>query len=229
MIIIICFIVLISAGAFAQVATNSDIPEEVSDYIKSFVDNGGIKQDQINNVTQINQSSLPDEVEIKEIDENNIGIYQVDYSQNNQSKKVFVVTYSTNEFKKKETQIKNIKYLNFGYSGNSSDSGYLDTSTGVSSGNSNGYVMMHAGSIIGISTSIKSLKGVGEVYIKVYKNGQDTKFSNMISATDKKKIDYDLQSEGIVSYEPGDIISLYLEINGDVNWNGVTILLEITE
>lgn len=227
-IIVIGFIVLISAGAFAQVAT-SNLPQEVTDYVKAFVDKGGIKNDQIKDIKEINQSSLPNEVDIKEINENNVGIYEVNYTQDNQSKKVFIVTYTTNEFKKtSQKEIRNIQYLNFGFSGILTKSSYLDTATGVQSGNDNGYVMMHSGSITGISTSIKSFEGDGKIYVKIYKNGEDTGFSNIIYGTDKKKIDYDLQSEGIITYKSGDIISMFVETSGNIKLNNIISIVETT-
>jgi hypothetical protein len=226
-IIVIGFIVLISAGAFAQVASSSEISEEVTDYVKTFVEKGGIDQNQISDITEINQSSLPDEVEIKKIDENNVGIYEVNYTQNNQSKKLFIVTYSTNEFKKEEQkEIRNIQNLNFGLAGIATKSIYLDTVTGVKSGSDSGYVMMHSGSITGISTSIKTIDGNGKAVIKVFKNGKDTGFNNLILSTDKNKIDYDLQSENIITYNPGDVISVYVEISGSAKINDIVTMVE---
>ena len=223
----IVIVILVSAGAFAQTISDSSISEEVSIYIKSFVDKEGIKGEQIKNVTQVDPNNLPDEVDIKKIEKNNIGIYQVNYVDNNTDKKVFVVTFSSNELKKTEKETKNIQLLNFGYNGNSSDSSYIDTATGVRSSSDIGYVMLRPGSVTGASTSMK-IEGDGKVNIKIIKNGDDTGFSNTISSSDSKKKDYDIQSEGVISYEAGDVISVYVEVSGDVNWGDVVTIVETT-
>ncbi|MBS3092032.1 hypothetical protein J4466_01290 [Candidatus Pacearchaeota archaeon] len=224
----VAVIILISAGAFAQTISDSSISEGVSDYVKSFVSEGGIKEEQIKNVTQIDPDNLPDEVDIKKIEKNNLGIYQVNYAENNTDKKVFVVTFSSDELKKtEEKETKNIQFLNFGYSGNSNDSSYIDTAAGVMSSADIGYVMLRSGSITGLSTSM-NIGGDGKVNIIIYRNGEDTEFSNTISSSDNKKKDYDIQSENIITYEAGDVISVYVEVNGDVNWGDVVTIVETT-
>ncbi|MEA3329300.1 MAG: hypothetical protein U9Q06_00995 [Nanoarchaeota archaeon] len=220
--LIICLLV-ISVGAFAQ-SVSDEVTEEVKDYVQSFVEKGGIQEDEIEGVKKIDKSNLPEEVEIKEINENNVGIYEVNYTQQNQSKKIYVVTYSTEEFKEK-SEVKNVQSLNFGFARSSNLSGYLDSVNGVSTENS-GYVMMRPGSITGISTSLE-LSGDGEVEIKIYKNGEDTGFSNLISSEDKG-FDYDLQSEEVINYNAGDRIAVYVELRGDMIWSNVITLVEIT-
>ena len=223
----IALVILISAGAFAQAISDSSISDDVSNYVKSFVSEEGIKEDQIKNITQVDPNNLPDEVDIKKIEKNNIGIYQVNYADNETDKKVFVVTFSSDELKKTEKEAKNIQYLHFGYSRNSSDSSYIDTATGVRSSVEIGYVMLRPGSITGASTSM-NIEGDGKVNIKIYRNGEDTGFSNRISSTDSKKKDYDIQSEGIIKYEAGDLISVYIEADGNVNWGEVVTIVETT-
>ncbi|MBI2629172.1 hypothetical protein HYW74_03745 [Candidatus Pacearchaeota archaeon] len=227
MIFAIGMIFLVTAGVFAQSISSSDISGEISNYIKGFVNEEGIKEEQIKNITQIDPNNLPEEVDIKKIEKNNIGIYQVNYADNKTDKKVFVVTFSSNELKKTEKETNNIQLLHFGYNENSSDSSYIDTATGVRSSEDIGYVMLRPGSITGLSTSMK-IGGDGKVNIKIIKNGQDTGFSNTISSSDSKKKDYDIQSEGVISYEAGDVISVYVEVSGDINWSDVVTIVETT-
>lgn len=221
-------VLLISAGAFAETVTDGAISQEVTDYVKTFVEKGGIADEDIKEVKKLDQDDLPDEVEIKEINENKIGIYEVGYQEEPEEpvKKVFVVTYATNEFKKK-SEFKNIQNLDFGYAGEALSSVCLKTATGVDSCES-GYVMMHEGSITGISTSLTISSGAGKLQIKVYKNGEDTGFENVISSDDLNKIDYDLQSENVVTYQPGDIISVYVEQTGQLNYSNVVTIVETT-
>ena len=105
---------------------------------------------------------------------------------------------------------------------------YLDTSAGVESGAEIGYVMMRSGSITGISTSVYISNGNGNLRVKVYKNGKNTGFENLISSQDSKKVDYDLQSEDVLSYKPGDIISVYVEQAGEINWSRMNTMIETT-
>lgn len=218
---------LVSAGVLAQSSTG--LGESVEEFVKDFVgDTGLTNEENIRDIRQINQSDLPDDVEIKDIDENKIGIFEVYYVDENTTKSVFVVTYATNDFKKKEIAItKNIQYLNFGFAGSSDEDSFLESSTGVSLNEGKGYVMLRSGSITGISTSL-DLTGEGKVFVSVYKNGVNTGFHNLISSEDNGKIDYDLQSEHIVNYIPGDVLSVKMESSGGVEWGQVVTIMETT-
>lgn len=221
------FIFIILAGAFVFAAESNQlnsISQEVQNYVKGFVEKGGINETSVQSVTEIDKNSLPDDIDIKKIEDNKVGIYQVNYSDQGEQKKVYVITYSAEEFKKQE-QPKNVQYLQFGKTLGSA-SVYLDSASGVESGEDNGYVMMRSGSITGISTSVIISDGNGKLSIRIYKNGEDTGFENLISSQDKKKLDYDLQSEDIVTYAPGDIISVYVEQIGDINWSRMTTMVE---
>ena len=218
---------LVSAGVFAQ-TFSEEISENVGDYIKGFVNGTGVNEDSINSINKINQSELPDNVEIKDIDENKIGIYEVNYTSGNDTKKIYVVTYSTTQFKEKSAPlIKNIQNIYFGYSESSDSADYLNAATGVAVSGDKGYVMLRPGSVTGISTSL-DLTGDGKVFVTVYKNGESTGFHNLILSVDNKKIDFDIQSENAVNYNAGDIISVYVETSGDVNWGNAITIVETT-
>lgn len=218
---------LVSASVVAQ--TSSNIEEEVEEFVKSFVgDTSLIDEEDIRDIRQINQSELPDNIDIKDIDENSIGIFEVDYIEGNSTKSIFVVTYATSDFKKKEIAItKNIQSLYFGFSGVSNEDSFLESSTGVLLNENKGYVMLRSGSVTGISTSL-DLSGNGKIFINVYKNGLNTGFHNLISSEDNEKIDYDLQSDNIITYNAGDILSVRIEVSGNVEWGGVVTIMETT-
>ncbi|HLD98426.1 MAG TPA: hypothetical protein VI815_03805 [Candidatus Nanoarchaeia archaeon] len=226
-VIFLILILAVSAGAFAQSISENDIGQNVEDYIKGFIKNDGIKSEHVNKIKKIDPNQLPAEVDIQEISDNYVGIYEVNYSTGNESKKVFVVTYSSDNLDSK-TEIKNIQYLSFGISGSINSSTYLESSVGVKTSGEVGYVMMRSGSITGISTSLEIYSGDGELEIRVYKNGKDTGFNNLISSDGKRKVDYDLQSEEIVNYNAGDVISVYVYQNGELNWGNVVTLIEST-
>jgi len=225
-VVIFVLVLLVSVGVFAETVSDGGVSAEVSQYVEGFLEKGGSVDVQVDGIVEIDQEDLPDEVEIKEINPNNIGIYQVNYTEEQEAKKVFLVTYTTNEFREKAVAVKNVQYLDFGFAGSSTESGYLETSTGVGTGAETGYVMMRPGSITGISTTL-TLEGEGKVNIAVYKNGKDTGFGNDISSDDKKTLDYDLQSEDIVDYVAGDVISVYI-MSENVNWSEVVTLVETT-
>ena len=175
--------------------------ENVEEFVKDLVENTQeISEQDIVGIIRINQSNLPEDVQIKEIEENNVGIYEVNYTKNNQTQKIFVFTYATANLIKKETTIaKNIQYLNFGFVGTSEEARFLNSATGVALGDK-GYVMLRPGSITGISTNL-DLTGSGEVIITVYKNGVDTGFQNLISSEDTSKLDYDLKKVFLILLE----------------------------
>lgn len=224
-VLIIVFLFVFSAGVLAQ---NSDVSDDVDSFIKNFVEKSGVaKKSEISGVREINQIDLPEDVEIKEIDENKVGIYEVNYSIFNESKKIFVVTYASTQLPKKQSQVKNIQNLFFGFAGDLKESSFLESSNGVLLNANKGYVMLRKGSITGISTSL-DLSGDGKVFVSVFKNGIDTGFGNVISANNLETIDYDLQSEGVVTYTPGDIISVYVWQSGKVSWGNVVTVVEST-
>jgi len=87
---------------------------------------------------------------------------------------------------------------------------------------------MRPGSIVGISTNLEILDGNGDLEIVIYKNGEPIQFGNsfIIDSTGVKN-DYDVQSAGTVSFEPGDVISLYVKASEGISWKDVTTLVEI--
>ena len=110
-------LVLLSVGAFTG-AVEGDVSDDVKNYVDSFLKKTGIGNEGIGEIKEVDQNNLPKEIDIEKIDKNNVGIYEVNYSKNNQSQKVFVVTYTTHEFEpEKKIETNNIQYLNFGISG----------------------------------------------------------------------------------------------------------------
>ena len=228
---VLVILFIFSAGVLAQEVTKEGLTqEEVDNFITEFVeDTNFIDEGKVENINEVDQSDLPEDIQVQDIDENNLGIYEVNFTDDlGEKKKVFVVTYATNEFKKKEVSItKNVQYLYFGISDEMDESSYLETSSGVKTGKQIGYVMLRSGSITGISTSLE-VSGAGKLLVKVYKNGEDTGFHNLITTEGKSNIDFDLQSEDILNYQPGDIISVYVQQFGTVDWNNVVTSVETT-
>ncbi len=208
------------------------ISEEVSGYVEDFVEKRGINPETINNVTEVDFDALPKEVNIENVDDTNLAIYQIDYNKTaDANEKIFVITYSVEKLKSQGDIIisqDKREFLNFGLSGEMNESGFLKSASGVEGSLEKGYVMMRYGSITGISTSLEILEGSGNLEIIIYKNGEPIQFGNSFVADSASvKKDYDVQSKDTVSFEPGDIISLYVKTSEGVIWKDVTTLMEI--
>jgi hypothetical protein len=216
-----------------QDKTDSSVSGDVQGYVEKFVEKKGINADKINNITQVDFDSLPKEVNIENVNDNNLAIYQIDYNKTSTTQsKVFVVTYSVEKLKSQGDLIvaqDKREFLNFGFNGETDKSEFMKTATGVDGSLDKGYVMMRSGSITGISTDIETLKGNGDVEIIIYRNGKAIQFGNtfVVDSTGIKK-DYDVQSKGTVPFEAGDTISAQVKSSDGISWKDATTLVEIT-
>ncbi len=230
----ICVIALLITSVFITATNNEDskISETTKNYVEKFVEKKGINSENINNITEVNFNDLPKEVNIKNVTDANLAIYQVNYNKSiEENEKIFVITYSTDKIKSQGDIIVSQdkrEFLNFGFNEEMDQSGFLKTSAGVTGSLEKGYVMMRPGSIVGISTNLEILDGNGDLEIVIYKNGEPIQFGNsfIIDSTGVKN-DYDVQSAGTVSFEPGDVISLYVKASEGISWKDVTTLVEI--
>jgi len=209
------------------------LPLGVSEYVREFVSKRGIDPKKISNVSQISFDNLPKEVNIENVNDNNLAIYEVNYNETpTTNKKMFVITYSVDKLRAQgDLIVSNDKrmFLNFGLNKEINTSGFLNTASGVEGNLEKGYVMMREGSITGISTvlDVTMPSEQGQIEIVIYRNEEPIGFGNTISSnTVGIKKDYDTQSKGVVSFEPGDLISAYVKVNGSLR--DVITLVEIT-
>ncbi len=176
----------------------------------------------------INLTSLPPAINIKKVDNTTIAIYQI----NGSSRPLFMITASGNLFRKTQSTVYEIRtLLSFGVGEETSSSEFLKMPGMVQGGAKKGYVMMRSGSITGISTNLEILKSAsGEgAEIIIYKNGKNTDFENFIPASSTGvKIDYDTQSKGILTFNPGDVISVYLKLGDGLSASNIATSIEIT-
>jgi len=170
-------------------------------------------------------------VNLQNIDAGNLALFQINFTV---GPPVYVITLSDSRYEKYLARPVDLKrsYLNFGHAGKMPTVGFLETATGVETSIEKGYVMIRSGSITGISTNLDITKAdavAGQVDIIIYKNGVQIGFGNTLIATSMGvKTDYDIQSQGIITFVPGDIISVYVGDLGNVDWQDVTTLIEIT-
>jgi len=232
-ILTILLIVGVFAASSAAGADLNGVGEEVSAFVNSFVSKRGISPENINEIKQVDFKALPKEINIENVGDTNLAIYEVNYTEGNQGKKVFVITYSVEQLKAQGDLIvahDKRNFLDFGFSGVMRDSGFLETSTGVETSAAKGYVMPRDGSITAISTNLEIIQSnPGQIEIIVLKNGQPISFGNTLS-TDSIGIkkDYDVQAKDIVTFRAGDVISVFVQKKGNVSWRDVITLVEIT-
>jgi len=236
----LCVIILLVATVFvtaagtgiAEAIENSEISQEVQNYVGEFVEKRGIDAEDINEITPIDFDELPKEVNIKNVGNTNLAIYEVDYDEpEGEEQKVFVITYSVDELKAQGDLIiahDKRQFLNFGFAGELSESTFLETATGVEGSLEQGYVMMREGSITGISTSLEVFEPGEEIKIIIYKNGEPIRFGNTLSGEVGVIEDYDVQSNGVVTFEQGDVISIYASADEEIVFGDVITLIEIT-
>lgn len=202
-----------------------------------FADMDSIKEDletkgkKVDNVTEVNSSDLPSQLSIEDIElGTDLAIYEVDIGED---KPIFAITSSGKIFKETPVEEKRDfkKFLDFGFSGEMNESRFLKTTSGIQGDLNKEYVMIKNGSITRISTNLEVINSVnsGRINIIIYKNGEPIRFGNVLNAVSSgMKKDYDIQSKDIVLFKSEDIISVYVEIQGDVVLRNITTLVEIT-
>jgi len=213
--------------------SSGNLSTQVYEYVLNFVQKRGVVPSEISMVKEVDFDSLPKEVNIENVGDHNLAIYQIDFTENGVKDKVYVISYSVEKLRAQGDLIiahDKRQFLNFGFSGVMKSSDFLKTATGVKGSLEKGYVMVRDGSITAVSTNIEVLQNnTGSLEIIVYKNGKPIGFGNTLSTgTLGVKKDYDVQSKGIVTFQAGDVISVYIKGEGNVIWSDVVTMVEIT-
>lgn len=208
-------------------AESPQLSDEFKEFIDKIAEKKDITEDEITAVTEINFHELPTEINMQDIADNNIALYQIEYGED---KPTFVLTAKdTTKFEKPiSVSTDTRQLLHFGFNGEMTGSGFLKTTTGVSSEDS-GYVMIRSGSITGISTILETIETSSEkIEIIIYKNGKEIGFRNTINSVSSEiQKDYDLQSKNIITFNPGDIISVSVK-NANTALKNIITMIEIT-
>ena len=246
--LVLCIVVLLVIGVFVaaadlvidegipeftdRVAGSLDSADKIVPYVVNFMDKRGITSDKISNLTTVDFKDLPKEVNIENVGDNNLAIYQIDYEEDGTEDKLFVVTYSVEELRAQGDLIiahDKRQSLRFGFAGEMIVDGFLKTATGVEGSLEKGYVMMRPGSITGLSTNLEVVNGgVGQIDIIIYKNGKQIGFGNSLNVDVGVQTDYDVQSKDVVTFVQGDVISVYVDAPDGVVWKDVITMIEIT-
>lgn len=226
-ILFILGIILLAGAAFAE---SLDISQdtEIEEFVKNVAEKKGIEKSKITGVLQLDMESLPQEVNLKNIDKTNLALYQLDID--SEKRPVYIITVSDTLFKKTVKEFTNKMLLNFGFSGESVQTTYLKTATGVTTSLKKGYVMTRSGSITSLSTNLEILtRNTNDaIDITVYKNGEKIGFRNTFNENSPGIYsDYDIISEGILNFNKGDIISMEVVIPSGSSARDITTLMEI--
>jgi hypothetical protein len=212
-------VLILSAGVIAETTLSEDIQQ----FVKEVQRNKEINESDIKSVKQVNFEDKPDQIKIENIDDTNLAMYELEVK--GKDKPVYMITVSDQQFRKAIEKYTNRMLLTFGKK-NLQESSFMETATGIMSSEEKGYVMMRDGSVTGISTSIEIIEGEGEIEIVLYKNGKPTGFRNQFNEQGIQS-DYDLQSEGIVEFQKGDILSLKVNNEEFINIKDINTLLEV--
>ena len=221
----IVFSLIMITGVIAEAGILS---KDIEGVVENALKEKGLDKEKIKEVKKVNFEELPEQIDIKNIDETNLAMYEEDIGT---EKPVFVLTLSEEAFiGLTKEEVINKMLLNFGLTEQADKSQFLESAVGIKGSEEKGYVMVREGSINGISTNIEILEGSkGDIEIIIYKNKKEMGFRNIIDAnTPGVKTDYDVQPGKTIEFEPGDIISLYLQINGKVEYKDVNTLIEIS-
>ncbi len=224
-------ILLVGFVATAEEGAVETISENAKQFVKEFAENNAVDPASINNISEVDFNALPKEVEIENVGDTNLAIYEVDYNESNEQKKIFVISYSVEKLEKQGDIIvaqDRRNFLDFGVE-SAESSRFLKTSAGIESSTEKGYVMARSGSITAVSTSLGS-EGSSSVDIEIiiYKNGEAISFGNVLESSGETEKDYDIQSKGVVTFQPGDVISAYVKVPSGITAKDVITLVEIT-
>jgi len=119
-------ILLMASVVFAENEVSSDVEK----FVKKIAENRGINQSDIESVTEVDFSQLPDEVKIENVDNTNIALYEIKQKGKNSS--AFAITLSGKNIEKIQRQVSfTTSFLSFGLEGESKSSTFLETSTGI--------------------------------------------------------------------------------------------------
>jgi len=226
--LVFAIVLLLGTSVLAQTVPLS---KDVDNFVKNVAGKKGVSEDKIKNVEKVDMNNLPEEINIKNIDKNNLAMYKIDVEDENGTKSLYVITASEDQFKKEVQNFANKMLLNFGFPGEVKESSFLLSGAGVQGSYEKGYVMLRDGSITGLSTNleVKNNFPEGNAEVIIYKNGMAIGFRNTINLDESgSKLDYDLVDENTINFEKGDIISLRILLSDGTEVNDVNTLLEVT-
>ncbi|MDA3836916.1 MAG: hypothetical protein PF542_04805 [Nanoarchaeota archaeon] len=217
-------VVLLAVTVFAQGAADD---KAVENFVKDVASVKGVEKSTIKGVKELDLRDLPQKVNLNNIDETNLAIYEID---TDAEKPVYVVTASSKFFKETVRKFAQRMLLAYGFNGEIMETTFLKTATGVVTSLQKGYVMTRDGAISGLSTNLEIIEKTSSepIEVVVYKNSEKVGFRNMFNLNEPGIYsDYDTISGGTIVFEKGDVISLEINIPENTRVRDVTSLLDI--
>ena len=210
------------------VAGEISIDKKADQFVRDVAKMKGVNESNVRGIKELDVANLPGKVTFENIDENNLALYEIDVSDSEEP--VYIVTASSDFFKKTVRVFAQRMLLSFGYSGEVDSDSFLKTSSGVDTTLENGYVMTRDGSITGLSTSLEIISSTSKnpVEIRVYKDSEKIGFRNsIIFNSEGVYTDYDTIDSDILNFEKGDVISVEVDVPEGIKIKDVITLLEI--
>jgi uncharacterized protein YxeA len=212
-------LLILTGGVIAETA----LSEEIQQFVKEIQKSKEINESEITSVKQVDFNEEKEQIKFENIDDTNLALYELEIK--GKDKPIYMITISDQQLRKTIEKYTNRMLLSFGKK-DLQESSFMETATGIMSSEEKGYVMIRDGSVTGISTNIEIIEGQGEIEIILYKNGKPTGFKNQFNEKGIQS-DYDLQSEGIIEFQKGDIISLRVNNKDFINIKDINSLLEV--
>lgn len=226
-------LMLIVSLTFAFAAENEtqikEITEKTKDFVKDVAEKKGVREEDVEEIKEVNLTALPEQIKFETIDETNLALYQLKIR--NETNPLFILSAGGDLIKKQEPLTSSKFLLNLGLANEITKDTFLDTAAGVKTSLEKGHVMTESGSITGLSTSLEVTDGeTGEmIEIVIYKNGEEIGFRNTFIIDETgTMIDYDSISQKTIKFSEGDIISLKAILSEGVKVKDVNTILEIT-
>lgn len=210
------------------VAEEISVDKKADQFVRDVAKMKGVNESNVRGIKELDVANLPGKVTFENIDENNLALYEIDVSDSEEP--VYIVTASSDFFKKTVRVFAQRMLLSFGYSGEVDSDSFLKTSSGVDTTLENGYVMTRDGSITGLSTSLEIISSTSKnpVEIRVYKDSEKIGFRNsIIFNSEGVYTDYDTIDSDILNFEKGDVISVEVDVPEGIKIKDVITLLEI--
>jgi hypothetical protein len=215
--------IILVGAAFAQ---TTQITQGVEDFVKKVAKSKGIEEESVSGIKEVDFKKLPKDLNLQNIDETNLALYEVQVIDD--EKPVYIITASKTKIEETVAEFAQKMLLTFGYNEVIKETTFLKNAVGVLGSHEKGYVMIREGSITGLSTNLEAIDGAGNVEIIIYKNGEEIGFRNSFTITETNTYkDYDTISKNILNFEKGDLISVKIEISGNLQLRDITTLLEI--
>lgn len=236
LVVIAVALVLIVSMTFAFAAENQTEPagskvvsEDVEIFVKDVAQKKGLNEEDVEEVTEVNLTNLPEQINFENIDETNIALYQLKVK--NETEPLFIITAGEKLIERQEKVFSNKFLLNLGLAEEIVDDTFLKTSAGVKTSLEKGYVMTESGSVTGLSTSLEvtSANAGDMIEILIYINGKEVGFRNTFIIDETgTMIDYDSVSQNTIKFSEGDVISLKVLLSEGVKVKDINTLLELT-